>query len=942
MGQFSIERLKKEFSGGLKEYRSIPFWSWNNELDENELVTQICEMKKVGIGGFIMHARTGLTTEYLGEKWFSCVKACLEKAKELNMGAWIYDENGWPSGFVGGKLLEKEEYRARFLEYEVKSEFDSSAFCVFKRTTKGYERVYRSAKKIKEYHTIYLKISPANTDILNPDVVTEFIEQTHEKYYQRFASSFGKELVGFFTDEPQYYRWGTPYPVKVKDEFNRKYGEDVMDGLIYLFVHDEEGYPFRTKYYTTLNEMYVKNFYKRLYDWCEMHGCKLTGHSVEEPHLYTQMWGGGGVMSSYEYQHVPGIDSLGFQGEPVLSARQIGSVAAQLGYKFILTETFGCGGYDVTPYDLKHVGEMQYFNGVNVMCQHLLPYSLAGQGKHDHPPVFYKQNNWWKESIDFNEYFARLGYIIANTVDMHDILVIHPMRSVYLNYIRSEDLDSVRELEDKFEELLAKLNRNGILYHLADETILSRHGRIQDGKLIIGNITYEKVLIPDMPTISKSTLKLLRDFKGKLCTCGNIEYVDGVKSQVDLTPNSKIEELYYSSQIPVKIINGTGAVTARAGDIGEFLFIKNHSIEDEMHVFLTTASNYATLNLQTMQLTQTEMDIRVPRSGSVILVKAQALAPAYNFHLTENITSDFKVTSISDNSFVIDTAKLSKDGQEFSEELPLPQIFENLLYNKFKGRIYLKHTFKLNEKMPLKLTVEKNDYKEITVNGKEISFYKSNFDINFLESDITKVIKEGENEIVYSLDYYQRDIVRFAFFDPLATEAVRNCLYYDTHIENVYLNGDFIVENDRSLSKRKAFPSVTATLYKEGYPFFYGEVEYTGKYIYDGKGCPAICVKGRFVALNLEVNGKEVNVLFNEKKDLTNLLKKGYNEIVIRVKSSLRNLMGPHHNKYHFERRHVCPDIFTLYKTWKDGVSDGYTSDYSLVPFGIDEIEILK
>ena len=72
------------------------------------------------------------------------------------------------------------------------------------------------------------------------------------------------------------------------------------------------------------------------------------------------------------------------------------------------------------------------------------------------------------------------------------------------------------------------------------------------------------------------------------------------------------------------------------------------------------------------------------------------------------------------------------------------------------------------------------------------------------------------------------------------------------------------------------------------------------------------------------------------------LLKKGYNEIVIRVKSSLRNLMGPHHNKYHFERRHVSPDIFTLYKTWKDGVSDGYTSDYSLVPFGIDEIEILK
>ena len=62
------ERLKNALSGELKEYRSIPFWSWNNSLDEKELVKQIGEMKTAGIGGFIMHARTGLKDEYLGEK----------------------------------------------------------------------------------------------------------------------------------------------------------------------------------------------------------------------------------------------------------------------------------------------------------------------------------------------------------------------------------------------------------------------------------------------------------------------------------------------------------------------------------------------------------------------------------------------------------------------------------------------------------------------------------------------------------------------------------------------------------------------------------------------------------------------------------------------------------------------------------------------------------
>ncbi|MBO5653352.1 MAG: hypothetical protein J6S44_03970, partial [Clostridia bacterium] len=96
-----LEKWREVISRDLTDYRSIPFWSWNNELDESALVRQIDEMKAAGIGGFIMHARIGLKTEYLGEKWFSCIKACLDHAKKLGMNAWIYDENGWPSGFVG-------------------------------------------------------------------------------------------------------------------------------------------------------------------------------------------------------------------------------------------------------------------------------------------------------------------------------------------------------------------------------------------------------------------------------------------------------------------------------------------------------------------------------------------------------------------------------------------------------------------------------------------------------------------------------------------------------------------------------------------------------------------------------------------------------------------------------------------------------------------------
>ena len=57
------KELKEALSGNLEEYKSIPFWSWNNFLDEKELVRQIEDMKTAGIGGFIIHARTGLKEE---------------------------------------------------------------------------------------------------------------------------------------------------------------------------------------------------------------------------------------------------------------------------------------------------------------------------------------------------------------------------------------------------------------------------------------------------------------------------------------------------------------------------------------------------------------------------------------------------------------------------------------------------------------------------------------------------------------------------------------------------------------------------------------------------------------------------------------------------------------------------------------------------------------
>ena len=62
------------------EYRATPFWAWNNKLDADELCWQIEQFKKMGFGGFHMHVRTGMATEYLSDEYLDCIRACADKA----------------------------------------------------------------------------------------------------------------------------------------------------------------------------------------------------------------------------------------------------------------------------------------------------------------------------------------------------------------------------------------------------------------------------------------------------------------------------------------------------------------------------------------------------------------------------------------------------------------------------------------------------------------------------------------------------------------------------------------------------------------------------------------------------------------------------------------------------------------------------------------------
>tara|TARA_B110000003_G_scaffold150816_1_gene151642 strand:- start:48 stop:347 length:300 start_codon:yes stop_codon:yes gene_type:complete len=96
------EKLNNTFKTPDSIHRGAPFWSWNNRLDTDQLIRQIDCLKAMGMGGFHIHPRTGLDTEYLGDEFFDKVKACRDHAEANDMLVWLYDEDRWPSGSAGG------------------------------------------------------------------------------------------------------------------------------------------------------------------------------------------------------------------------------------------------------------------------------------------------------------------------------------------------------------------------------------------------------------------------------------------------------------------------------------------------------------------------------------------------------------------------------------------------------------------------------------------------------------------------------------------------------------------------------------------------------------------------------------------------------------------------------------------------------------------------
>ncbi len=577
-------KLYELFKMPGNEYRGKPFWSWNGELKKDELVRQVKMMGEMGFGGYFMHSRCGLITEYLGDEWFDLINAVTDAGNEAGLENWLYDEDRWPSGSAGGKATVEMKYRMKSLYlYEMSADdfaWDSDAVRVFAAkvgedgiSISGYRAVSENningawdelagcegEKKILCFKIVY---DPPHSnyngntyiDTMNTEAVRHFIDLTHEEYVKRCGDRF-PSLKGIFTDEPHRGHCmdnfseengvrssAIFYTNDIFAEFEKRYGYDAAEILPEIFyrLNGESVSKVRIDYIDLGCDLFCERFIKQINDWCDEHDHILTGHLLHEDMLCTQTVPCGSLMRTYQYMGYPGVDLLGNNNYCYWVAKQCQSVARQFGKKWILSEMYGVSGWEFPLRGHKRIGDWQALYGINIRCPHLSWYTMEGECKRDYPASISYQSPYWKDYNYVESYFARFGVMMAEGSPVCDLLVLEPVESSWaLSHLKWSNwiyanCDDARKLEEIYQNTFHKLAGKRIDFDYGEEQIIARNYRIENGMLCIGNGKYKKVLISGALTVRESTMRILREFLeagGTVVFTGELpEYVGGVRS----------------------------------------------------------------------------------------------------------------------------------------------------------------------------------------------------------------------------------------------------------------------------------------------------------------------------------------------------------------------------------------------------------------------------
>ena len=656
----------------------------------------------------------------------------------------------------------------------------------------------------------------------------------------------------------------------------------------------------------------------------------------------------------YAWHQMPAIDVLmneyseyvNAQFGNVRSVKELSSVANQMGKTRTLSETYGAAGWELRFEDMKRIGDWQYVLGVNFLNQHLSYMTIEGARKKDHPQSFSYHEPWWKYYKEQGDYFARLSLALSSGKQINSILVIEPTSTAWMYFSDLTHNNKFSALGPEFQEFVFNLEKNQIEYDLASENIVKDFGRIKDENIIVGQRSYNIIVIPPgLENLDKATFELIKAYLkngGKVISFNGVPgYVDGKATRelkaisenhlkqwisANSITDSQVHDEFVLKTIQFKQpekIQGKLFHHRRDLEDGQLLFLVNTaSNEWSSGTFMIKGKSVKELDLTNGEINSyysntngnsLEIAFDLPPSGSLLLLVSDT--PTKEKH--DNATAKAKIVKALNgvnikmtdlNVLTLDYCDVDIDG-EVEKDIyyfnAADKIFRHYGFEgnpwssavQYKSSIIDRNTFtgksgfevsysflvdKQLDVSSLQVVIERPGLWQLSINGKTVSQVPSK---HWLDR------KFG----VYNIG------VNVIGGENRITLTVSSMSVH-SEVEPVYILGNFSLESQKKGWKLVPSKPLNLGSWKEqGYPFYSEAVSYTKSYSIEAVG-----EDKRYVVKLADWRGSVAEVMINSKPagiiawppyelDITDKIQKGDNKVSVVVFGTLKNLLGPHH-----------------------------------------------
>jgi len=550
------------------EYGPEPYYGLNGPITLETVQRDLDTMRSLGFRAVTAQYGYGSDRAYLSPEYFQFFRQFVMEAKQRDMRVWIVDDAGYPSGFAGGKFTtEHPELRMQALVVSAKvpvaegGNFDQAVgpdtvAVTAVRSTDGetmqvpvqnghahwtapgsgwalyvVEHAFRTSPTRSDTNPKRVKDGAQSLeDYLDPSATAQYLAFTHEAYKKAVGDEFGKTILGFRGDEPDYSISGLPWTPQFFARFQAAKGYDIRPFLA-VFLQSRETVltprqlRARADYYDVFADLFRDGFFKPQGEWCAANGLEYQVHLNHEEMQLQLAHSEGDFFRDMRYVEVPGIDSIWHQiwADTISDFPRFASSAAHVyGHPRAFTESFAAYRPEPNVTMARYILNEQFVRGINLVETMYFPASSTPD--RGGPSALMRDPGY----PALMQYTSRLSYLMSQGHPAAGVALLLPAESLWMGDAKADDT---------FVSTERVLSQHQMDFDIVDEDAIGSLLKTGPGVFLSrsGN-RYRTVLVPRAQLLPAAVVERLHNFAaggGKVVFLGATPSFIGGRNDLD-------------------------------------------------------------------------------------------------------------------------------------------------------------------------------------------------------------------------------------------------------------------------------------------------------------------------------------------------------------------------------------------------------------------------